>query len=66
MITITVHANEGEKLYSLLINKEYELRQNKRGSFVRRTGKARSQKDIWVHKRHPGWIKFNKGVNGSI
>jgi hypothetical protein len=66
MITITVHANKDENLYSLLINKEYELRQNKRGSFIRRSGTVRTKKDIWVHKKYPGWIMFNKGVNGSI
>lgn len=66
MITITVHSRNDEKLYSLLINKEYELRTKKRGSFIRRSGKSRLSKDIWVHKKYTGWVKFNKGINGSI
>jgi hypothetical protein len=66
MTTITVHAKPGEDLYKLLINKEYELRKKKRGSFVRRSGKSRKEQDIWKHKRYPGWVRFRNGLNGSI
>jgi hypothetical protein len=51
MITITVHARPRSDVYKLLINKEYELRQRNRGSFVRRRGAGRRGEDIWVHKR---------------
>ena len=66
MVTITVHAKEDAKLYTLLINKEFQLRKSNKGSFIRRAGKSRTKRDIWVHKHHRGRVEFNKGLNGSI
>lgn len=66
MITITVHSHSGENLYKLLINKEYELRTNKRGTFTRKPGSSRKSRDKWVHKRYSGWIWFRAGLNGAL
>jgi len=66
MITVSLHPRKKENLYSLLITKEFQLRKNNRGSFRRRAGKSRSREDIWTHVRHPGWVRFRKGVRGSL
>lgn len=66
MIAMTVQPRTGGNLYRLLINKEYDLRKSNRGSFVRRAGKSRRKRDIWVHKKHSGWIMFQAGLKGSL
>jgi hypothetical protein len=66
MITMTIHPRSGENIYKLLINRELELRRKNKGAFVRRSGKARRRRDIWVHKKHSGQILFAHGVGGTL
>lgn len=65
MIIVTAIPLEGEDLYTLLVEKERTLRQEKQGTLHRRGPRKRGQ-DRWVHVRYKGSIKLQKGLGGIV
>lgn len=65
MTTITVTPVGGADLYTLLIEKERELRRAGRGTLHRR-GPRRRGEERWIHAAYQGWIKLQKGLGGVV
>ncbi len=65
MIKISIVPEKGEKIYSLLVQKELSLRKKNKGT-LHRTGPKKKNEDKWVHNTMPGWIKFQRCYGGMI
>jgi hypothetical protein len=65
MIRLIVNPCSGDKLFSLLVAKEAELRQRGKGTLYRSGPKKRGQ-EKWLHKKFPGWIKLKRGDDGNV
>jgi hypothetical protein len=65
MIRLIVIPRSGDKLFSLLVAKEAELRQKRRGTLYRSGPKKRGQ-EKWLHKKFPGWIKLQRRDDGNL
>ncbi len=65
MTTITVTSAGEDVLYSLLLEKERELRAAGRGTLHRRGARKRGE-EKWVHASYKGWIKLQRGLGGVL
>lgn len=65
MIRVTIIPKSNESIYSMLINKEFELRQKNKGT-LHRMGKNKKGEDKWVHNSYQGWINFKDSLGGIV
>lgn len=65
MIRLTITPRSGEKVYSLLIKKEIELRKRNQGT-LHAAGSKRKGREKWRHSSYNGWIQFQKCLGGVV
>jgi hypothetical protein len=65
MITITVNPLGRQNIYSLMVQKEIELRKRNTGT-LHRLGSKKKSEDKWVHSSYQGWIRFEKCLGGVV
>lgn len=65
MIKITIIPNESEKLYSLMVSKELDLRKRNIGT-LHRTGKKKKDEDKWFHTKKDGWVRFQNSLGNVV
>ena len=64
MIKVTVIPNGDEKIFSLLVNKEKEIR--KRATTFYRKGSNKKGEEKWAHTSNWGWIHFQNCLDGIL
>ena len=65
MIKVTVTPKARENIYSLMVQRELALRQQKRGT-LHRYGPKKKDEDKWGHNSYHGWIRFQKCLGGVV
>lgn len=63
MIKINITPQADADIYSLLVQKERQLRAKNRGT-LHRSGAKRTDKEKWVHNSFKGWIQFQRCLGG--
>jgi hypothetical protein len=65
MIRVTVTPRQKEGIYGLLVKKELQLRNDRKGT-LRRHGPKKLGDEKWTHKTYAGWIRFQKCLGGVL
>ena len=63
MIKVMIIPRAGENVYALLVRKERELRENRKGT-LHRTGRKRKDFEKWTHTSYPGSIRLQNCLEG--
>lgn len=65
MIKLTVTPQHDQKIYSLLIKKEIELRRSNKGT-LHAAGPKKKREAKWTHSSYKGWIRFQQSLAGML
>ena len=65
MIRLTITPRSNEKVFSLLIRKEIDLRKKNQGT-LHTSGTRRRDRAKWTHTTYKGWIRIQKCLGGVV
>jgi|RhiMethySRZTD1v2_1073278.scaffolds.fasta_scaffold3247464_2 hypothetical protein len=65
MKTVEILPRDKSAVYSTLVKREAEIRQNGRGTFVR-SGLKRAGSAIWKHKKFKGSVNLKRGLGEVV
>jgi hypothetical protein len=64
-VQIQIVPRDAMRLYGAMVKKEAEIRKNKRGTFFRARGRARSRA-TWKHRKYRGQINLERGPAEAV